>query len=375
MFDLSNRHLINKHEINDTELINTEDSYYHYYIDFLLSNFTKSNSSDHAIYVNTNNYENSNHHHNHQHHNRSNTKNAFFVNHHETQSSIHKLKRFAYFLSFFILFILVIKLLAKLYACAHRMKCRKKRYGYYLNFKIETYMSEFRNKLKYKQLSISNNLLSRSCKGAPQVSPPPPPTTYPHDSGHINESYEPNLEQLLYEEPVRAQMTSQTNRAKKKANFLATYLETKRINSFEYEQFIDDDSESRKSSSFLLKHFKRPQLKHETSLPLFTISKTNQKFLKKLDRSTTSFISFNKSRSDSSAASSPTSTTCSDTNSVMTNSTASTTTAFEIPVILITDTNKMQTSVVDLETFEPETHHRPHGFYSYRLINERKQLT
>ena len=302
---------------NHSEAISIEHIYTDYYLNYEISiNKTNvnRNASDHAIHVNKHNHSMK-----------------------QTSNAIYRLKRFLAFLSFFILFLLLITILSKLYACLTKMKLRKKRYGFYLNYKMEKFITDCRNKIKYKKLKIETKFEPKQQQLVINI--------YSKDLGHVNESFDTSNELIMIDDNKQQPVITPHN---KQTNFLTKYLETKRINSFEYEKFKNEDDDftslqDKKEYNIVMKLFKKSKLKYDKSIPLFTFSNEKKKFLNDLTQSTSSFIYKN---SNSSSSSNMT------TSSFSTVSTTAST--FEIPLIYITDTTKMQTNIIDLETFEPE---------------------
>jgi len=256
-----------------------------------------------------------------------------------------KLIRLASFLVFFLLVILVIFLLSKLYACLYGAKKRKKRYGYYFNNKLETILADFGTKVKYEKLKLEVKITKNNQSKANTTN-----TVFSNDTGHINESFDPYNELVIIDDISVSKSSNYELKNKPKktpANFLTRCLETKRINSFDYEKFSNEnDSESifdfptkQTKLNMMEKFFKKNIINRETSMPLFTISNSSSSRSSKSKSSTSSSgidLSFSNSFSGHSVNS----------------------TSFELPIILITDTSQMSTSIIDLETFEPENYTR-----------------
>lgn len=352
------------------ELNYTQDKYFQYYIDFLTNKSTnsyKSTRSPHVIHYTTRTT-------------RSKFQHLFIVNDSKTLNTNHemsKLIRLACFVTFFIVSVLFIFLLSKLYACLRGMNKRKKRYGYYVNHKLERVLADFRNKLKYEKLKYevkSTNNNNNNSNNTNKVT-----TLYDHDMGHVNESFDPHNELVMIDEhPVKNAVPSERKQEKNRlANFIANYFETKRINSFGYGEFSNEnDSLNEFSTVHSIKHtkldmikkiFNKSKLKSETSsssIPLFTISDGNssRSSSQRSNNTVTSFIDLKNSKSSLSS---------SGFNSFSSQSVSSV--AFELPVILITDTSEMSTSIIDLDTFEPENCQKNSKDFLYKYSANEKR--
>jgi len=259
----------------------------------------------------------------------------------EENPAILRIKRFLAFLSFFIAFILFIFISSKFYSSLNRMKTRKKRYGYYFNMKLEFFLSDLKNRIKYKKIK-ENNLTHASSKS---VAVP----LYEKDLGHVNQSFDTHNELVIIDSPTSSiiQDSNELEEKREKKNFITKYFDQKRINSFEYDKFIDENDSlifdnSNKNMNTIIKYFKRSKSKQKNeSFKLFEImSHKNNSHSEE-----NSYIQFKKTKSLSNS---------SGFNESYSSSSTNNSTTFDLPVILITDTTKMHTIIIDLDSFEPE---------------------
>ena len=296
---------------------------------------------------------------------------ASFINKIFSLSLNVRLKRCLAFAAFFLLFLLAIFIMSKIYKNIIKIKERRKRYGYFLCPKYESVLysllSQTSLRAKTKAISVNFSLITDKIDSARTRfkdfrEKRAQAAKYPRDKGHVNETFEINEikvesnedDALILNEEVVQELSE------KKLGLLGNYLREKRINAFKYEKFKDDelssvyneDDEDEAESSRFLRPNNFSKLNKINKLTRFinrVYSKLDSESTKPLLSPTASYIS-----KDSFVSSPETSISILSSSSKFSSNSASTL-SFSLPLILITDTAKMYTSVVDLDTFEPES--------------------
>ena len=247
-------------------------------------------------------------------------------------SQLNLLERFIVYISFFGSFILLIYVLSKCNKKILILKKRRQNYGFYLSQKQETKLTRLAQRMHFYVAGFFHKTSQhrRKTKTNDQVIV----VSYSKlDMGHDNELFEtdsyelPSIEIKDFAKENLKLSVSDLSSIKSNGNFLKAFLFQHTSNSLSYRKLSSNWSDSESNSSF--------EEKCKASLLVMSKSASNQ-------TSISSFMPkiFTRKRQ----------------NLVLkTESDKSSLNSSSLPLILITDTSSMQTSVLDLETFEPES--------------------
>ncbi len=274
-------------------------------------------------------------------------------------NKLNLIERLVVYLSFFGAFIFIIYLMSKCNVKYKLLKKRHQQYGFYISYKYERRLRNFNQNIflflanTFRQRCNSSSSSSRSNKNLKALSTKPYSKL---DIGHFNEIFEiekfdtnfelPSIEITeIKEENAPSNQTNENVSIKSSEfNFLKTYLNNKKINSFSYKRLKPQPSDA---DSFC---------KNSLSLLSNNESSSSLNFFKSYSSLNKIFTSKNKQNSKQSQVTT-------EKSSLFSSSSSS----FPLPTILITDTTSMHTSIIDLENFEPDN-------YSIRFTSSQSLL-
>jgi hypothetical protein len=119
--------------------------------------------------------------------------------------------------------------------------------------------------------------------------------------GHINQCYDSHNELVTVVDSLSLASKKSVVDKKENKNFLTKYFDQKRLNSFEYDQFtdendsIDNNSNRNKNMNSIIKYFNRARLRKNESFKLF-------KMMPKNSHSDNSYIQLKKLKSVSNSS-------------------------------------------------------------------------
>ena len=358
--------------------------------------FTENNSS---ISISSSSSNNSNNNSNKKNKLEPAAKNHFLI---ELMLFLHRLsrlERLAVYVSFFALVLLILYSMSKCYKHILIIKTRHNKYGFYLSEKYERSLAT----QMYRLMLFAKNNFSRhknNCKNKTTTSKQKKKqlphantneekrkfivistkTPFLHlDTGHFNEMFEhdsksnsvcdiPSLVVTENDDTVDERKSLRDSHenvslGSENYNFIKAYLTGRRLNSFSYKQLAKRgksgkpeigratsmDAEQRKKSTSLFLTSSKSKSKDNTH------SSSNEEVRSSspsLFKSYSSIVKIFKSKS--STLSSSSSSHLTTTTTTATPSDAHSLLNYSLPMILITDTSSMHTSIIDLDTFEPD---------------------
>lgn len=263
-----------------------------------------------------------------------------------------KLQRFQLLLLFFIILVSIILCLSKIYSRVIEIKSRRKRYGYFLNARYEAAIYKLIHKFKNKLQAIVKTI-----KMSIEANRTPHNTTshikndceYQVDVGHENKIFDIS-DEIMSVTLLNRSDTSSSHRnscetfslyerqsimeeSTDKKSYISRFFERRRIQSLKYNSIRNNLAARNNYSNDDL------SLMYGNKKKCFFSNIENM--VHSIGFSEKLAIKFNRSKRSSLKS-----------DSIMTNMTEIV--EIELPLILVTDTNKMVTKVIDLDTFQPE---------------------
>ena len=280
------------------------------------------------------------------------------IRHIEHLTNLSRAARCLAFVAFLASFVLLILLLSKLHAQIEAVKRRRTRYGFFFNARYEYMLLSCVDKLKFDfyahwsyLIMLGKKLTTAQVKVTAESTTPIELkpikflcNTIVRDVGHENETFEltepanPNKHLLEIEEQELVRFYEKKS---KPPHFWQSYLQQKRANSFQYKKLRDEEIiRMNRSSDALGNVGLTKQTTKSLSFPLLNIGQRVRSMLAAKLKKPKSLIRLENLRKSAKI------------------SHLSTSMSFQLPTILITDTSKMHTSVINLDTFEPEKHRK-----------------
>ena len=298
---------------------------------------------------------------------------------------LNRLERLIVYVGFFILFLLFIFALSKLYKQIKLVKQRYNKYGYLINPKLELAFLNLNRRLKTKKYIVIENIKRRyNCNKSREANRN---ASYiriedlnrdklfknlKYDFGHCNEIFE--MESILDTEVSNESTINNNN------NNNNNDSQTQSINETDFNISTSDNNQNTKhkinnvknyidsirANKFFYKQFKNVECDDATSQEINVNKSNNKIFFNLLDENRKSSLAsdfsfdsltFIKNKiknystmSNKSKKPKSTSMSCKSELSL-----AVQTTSAAVPLILVTDTSSMHTSIVDLDSFEFES--------------------
>jgi len=255
-------------------------------------------------------------------------------------NKLNLIERLFVYLSFFGVFIMVIFIMSKCNKNFSLIKKRHQQYGFYINQKYEQRLSQLNQnilltitKIFQRRFKLNENKKVLSTKPYSKL-----------DIGHINEIFEienfdsnfelPSIEitEFIKDNNVSNEINENVSIKTGEFSFLKKYLNKKKVNSFSYNRLKSKGYDAASPNSF------ERSSKNSLSLLSNNDSNASSNFLKNNFSMSKIFFPKNKSK----------------TLLMETESSSLYSSSLQLPIILITDTSSMHTSIIDLENFEPD---------------------
>ena len=284
------------------------------------------------------------------------------IRHIEHLTNLSRAARCIAFVAFLASFVLLILLLSKLRAQIEAVKRRRTRYGFFFNARYEYMLLSCLDKFKFDfyanwtyLIMLGKKLTTAQVKVVTAEATPIEikPIKFlcnavdsyaVRDVGHENETFDftepanPNKHLLDIEEQDLVRFYEKKS---KPPHFWQSYLQQKRANSFQYKKLREEEFiRMNRSSDALHNVGLNKQATKSLSFPILNIGQRVRSILAAKLKKPKSLVRLENLRKSAKI------------------SHLSTSMSFQLPTILITDTSKMHTSVINLDTFEPEKHRK-----------------